>query len=224
MDIPYTGGQNNLQRFIPEDFRNDTFKDEGMLRLPGSSIKIMSPENEKFISNVKGAIKILEYIEDSFGFATIIKDGTINQIVGIKLYEPGVDDRIIALSDIYVSASNPTLENILSDPNYVDLGKDFPKPSDLTETDLTNSLADLKEHEAEGAVDNYIFNFTKFNLLIIEAMALFFLIYGGIVWVTAAGDESQIEKGKSTILWAVIGVIAGLVVYVFVNIITQIFT
>ena len=33
------------------------------------------------------------------------------------------------------------------------------------------------------------------------------IIYGGVLWLTAAGDEGKVEKGRHTLMWAAIGAI-----------------
>jgi len=37
------------------------------------------------------------------------------------------------------------------------------------------------------------------------SVALVVFVYGGFVWMTAAGNETKIKKGKDTLMWAVLG-------------------
>jgi hypothetical protein len=37
------------------------------------------------------------------------------------------------------------------------------------------------------------------------SVALVMFVWGGFVWMTAAGNETKIKKGKETLLWAVLG-------------------
>lgn len=39
------------------------------------------------------------------------------------------------------------------------------------------------------------------------AVALIMFIIGGFTWMTAAGNEEKVTKGKQTLLWAVLGLI-----------------
>ena len=39
------------------------------------------------------------------------------------------------------------------------------------------------------------------------AVALIMFIMGGFFWMTAAGNEEKVTKGKQTLLWAVLGLI-----------------
>lgn len=46
--------------------------------------------------------------------------------------------------------------------------------------------------------------------VILSFVGLFFLIlmiYSGVMWMTASGNEQQIDKSKKTMIWAVIGII-----------------
>lgn len=44
-------------------------------------------------------------------------------------------------------------------------------------------------------------------LLIIGSILLLVIIYGGFTWMSAAGNESKVAKGRKTLVWAVLGVI-----------------
>ena len=39
------------------------------------------------------------------------------------------------------------------------------------------------------------------------------ILYGGYNWMTAMGEEEKVEKGKSTLIWAAIGLIVILAAY-----------
>lgn len=42
-------------------------------------------------------------------------------------------------------------------------------------------------------------------LSIVGVIAFAMFVYGGILWMTSAGSEEQIKKGKNTLVWATIG-------------------
>lgn len=48
---------------------------------------------------------------------------------------------------------------------------------------------------------------------ITSAVVILFLVYGGIMYITASGDEAQIEKAKKIINYAIIGMFLVLVSY-----------
>ncbi|MEA2064862.1 MAG: hypothetical protein U9O66_01015 [Patescibacteria group bacterium] len=50
------------------------------------------------------------------------------------------------------------------------------------------------------------------------------VIYGGFLWMTAAGSEEQVGKAKKIITYAAIGIIIILSAYVITNFITTEFT
>jgi len=39
------------------------------------------------------------------------------------------------------------------------------------------------------------------------SLALVMFIYGGITWMTSAGNQEQVSKGKNIIIWAAIGIV-----------------
>lgn len=43
---------------------------------------------------------------------------------------------------------------------------------------------------------------------IVGTLALAFFIYGGLTWMTSAGNSSQVEAGKNTLIWATLGLVA----------------
>lgn len=45
----------------------------------------------------------------------------------------------------------------------------------------------------------------KTVLGIVGSIALLMFIYGGFMWMTAAGEAKKVEKGKQTLIWATIG-------------------
>lgn len=48
-------------------------------------------------------------------------------------------------------------------------------------------------------------------------IALVMFIYGGIVWLTSTGNPEMIKKGKSILVWAVLGIIVIASAYVLTN-------
>ena len=59
-------------------------------------------------------------------------------------------------------------------------------------------------------------NVIKWVLGILGLVAVSFLIYGGVLWMTAAGNEERIEKAKRVIINAVIGLVIVLVSWAIV--------
>ena len=59
-------------------------------------------------------------------------------------------------------------------------------------------------------------NFLQWLLGIFGLIAIIAFIISGVQYLTAAGDERQIETAKRTMTWSIIGVIVGLMGYIIV--------
>jgi len=59
-------------------------------------------------------------------------------------------------------------------------------------------------------IPTVIINVTEWLFGILLAVAVIFLIYGGFIFVTAAGNEEQLTKARSIIRYAVIGLVVAL--------------
>lgn len=53
------------------------------------------------------------------------------------------------------------------------------------------------------------------------ALAVLFLIIGGFWYITSAGNEETAEKGKSTAINAIIGIVIIILSYVIINVISN---
>src|SRR5438876_7743675 len=51
------------------------------------------------------------------------------------------------------------------------------------------------------------------------ALAVIYLIYGGFLYITSAGNEESATKGKNAVIYALIGIIIIILSYVIVNVI-----
>ena len=54
-------------------------------------------------------------------------------------------------------------------------------------------------------------------ILVLGAIAAVFFVYGGITYLTAAGNEEQVKKGRTILLQAVIGLILITLAFVLVR-------
>jgi hypothetical protein len=57
-----------------------------------------------------------------------------------------------------------------------------------------------------GKIANWLF-------WILLAISIVFIVYAGILFVTAAGNTEQVEKARHIILYAVIGIIVAMLAY-----------
>jgi hypothetical protein len=60
-------------------------------------------------------------------------------------------------------------------------------------------------------------NIVKTALGIVGSLALVMFIYGGFVWMLAAGNEQAVEKGKNVLVWAAVGLVVIFASYSLVN-------
>lgn len=60
------------------------------------------------------------------------------------------------------------------------------------------------------------------NILIflVGAIAVIMLIWGGLQYVISAGDSKRVENAKSTILYAIIGIVIAILAFAIVNFVT----
>lgn len=66
-------------------------------------------------------------------------------------------------------------------------------------------------------------NFLGWLLGIAGALALLMFVWGGILYVTSAGDEQKAAKGKRIVTWTIIGLIVILMSYSIIVLIEDIF-
>ncbi len=57
----------------------------------------------------------------------------------------------------------------------------------------------------------------KAGLGIAGAIALAMFVWGGFLWLTAAGNPTKIKEGKDTLIWAVIGLVFIFSSYIIAN-------
>lgn len=73
-----------------------------------------------------------------------------------------------------------------------------------------------------GCVPNdpigFVKKFYSIGLGLIGGVSLLFIIYGGYLMMTSSGNPEQLAKGKSRILYAVVGLLLGIFGYIFVQI------
>ncbi len=79
--------------------------------------------------------------------------------------------------------------------------KDFPNP--LGQENITPEIV--------------IGNVIKAVLGIVGALALLMFVYGGLLWMTAAGAPERVTKGKDTLMWAALGLVIIFASYVLVK-------
>lgn len=98
-----------------------------------------------------------------------------------------------------------------------------------------SSWADCREERVPGSesyklictLDNPLGNNVDVNVFIgqiiygimgiVGSLALAMFIYGGLVWMTAAGSPEKVTKGKNILIWATIGIVVIFSAYTIVR-------
>jgi hypothetical protein len=66
-------------------------------------------------------------------------------------------------------------------------------------------------------------NIVTVILIAAAIISLFFLIFGGIRWITSGGDKSKVESARNTIIAAIIGLIIALLAFFIITIVLGFF-
>jgi len=77
------------------------------------------------------------------------------------------------------------------------------------------SLCNIKPQNAGNIIGTVI----QVLLIIAILTCLFFLIWGGIRWITSGGDKGRIAQARGTIIAAVVGLIISLAAFFILNVI-----
>lgn len=75
----------------------------------------------------------------------------------------------------------------------------------------------LVQTGGEGSLRVMVRNFLNFALGFLGLLAVIMIIFGGIFYVTAAGEQEKADKGKKIITYAVIGIVIILLSFAIVN-------
>lgn len=93
-----------------------------------------------------------------------------------------------------------------------------PSAGGSTDTGGTVSLPDPLGMESEqNPVQTLIGKVISAVLGIVGSLALVMFIYGGLVWMTAAGNTEKVTKGKDILTWAAVGLVVIFSAYAMVT-------
>lgn len=76
--------------------------------------------------------------------------------------------------------------------------------------------------EAPGGAAGIIVNIVMWMMSIIALLALAFIVYGAIKYVTSAGNEKQIEEAKKILLYAIIGLVIAILAVVIIQLVARV--
>ena len=74
-----------------------------------------------------------------------------------------------------------------------------------------------------GTASKILSNSIVLFLVLLGLICLFFIIWGGIKWISSDGDKGKIDGARKTITFAIIGLILALLAFAIVQFIGSIF-
>lgn len=82
------------------------------------------------------------------------------------------------------------------------------------------TLCDLSTSDTPALIGQLI----NFAFVMAILVALGFLIYGGVKWITSGGDKTDVEGARNHVIAAVVGLVIVFLSYFVINIVTQFFS
>jgi len=105
------------------------------------------------------------------------------------------------------------------------LGLFFPAAA-FAQTDLRRGMMDIRGVFGYGGqlansqdLTDLIANIIRILLLVSGALAVLFVVISGYQYITAHGNEEQAERGKKTLINALIGIVIIILAWVVVNVV-----
>ena len=108
---------------------------------------------------------------------------------------------VMCLAMVFTAVSPVSL------PVYADAKDEVKKGADMTSSGGS----------AKQDLPDIITTIINVMLFIAGALAVIMIIYGGIRYITAHGDEKQVKVAKDTIVYSVVGLIIAIIAYALVT-------
>ena len=86
-------------------------------------------------------------------------------------------------------------------------------------TGSMNALCNLQAKDFGKIIGQFV----TILLIIAAVISLFFLIWGGIRWITSSGDKTKVESARSTIISALVGLVIAFLAYFIFSVVLGIF-
>ena len=113
---------------------------------------------------------------------------------------------VLLLAVLPLVTSQPVFADCISDPT-----------SAGCPCALNSSSAACQDLSKQDGLSNILKNATNIVLFIAGALAVIMIIYGSIRFMTAHGDEKQVESARLIVTYSVIGLIIAILAYALVN-------
>ena len=85
----------------------------------------------------------------------------------------------------------------------------------ISPTDQPGRIAEATGGQA--SLRQLVLTFLNFFLGFLGLIAVIMVIYGGVLYVTAAGEQDKVDKGKKIIMYSVVGIVIILLAFALVN-------
>jgi hypothetical protein len=73
-----------------------------------------------------------------------------------------------------------------------------------------------------NSIGELIVALVNFLLVLIGALSVLFIIIGAVRMTTSAGNEGAVKQGKSTVTWAVIGLVTALMAFSIISLLQNV--
>ena len=113
---------------------------------------------------------------------------------------------VLLLTVLPLAISQPAFADCISDPT-----------SAGCPCALNSSSAACQDLSKQDGLSNILKNATNIVLFIAGALAVIMIIYGSIRFMTAHGNEKQVESARLIVTYSVIGLIIAILAYALVN-------
>lgn len=113
---------------------------------------------------------------------------------------------VLLLAVLPLAISQPAFADCISDPT-----------SAGCPCALNSSSAACQDLSKQDGLSNTLKNATNIVLFIAGALAVIMIIYGAIRFMTAHGNEKQVESARLIVTYSVIGLIIAILAYALVN-------
>ena len=113
---------------------------------------------------------------------------------------------VLLLTVLPLATSQPAFADCISNPT----GAGCPCA-------LNSSSAACQDLSKQDGLSNILKNATNIVLFIAGALAVIMIIYGSIRFMTAHGNEKQVESARLIVTYSVIGLIIAILAYALVN-------
>jgi high-affinity K+ transport system ATPase subunit B len=96
-------------------------------------------------------------------------------------------------------------------------------PADVTSADGNEVINFNPLCYLYGASGNLVGNLINIALIVTVIIALAFLIYGGIKWITSGGDKAGVESARNMIVAALVGLVIAFLAYFIIQLVFTLF-